>query len=143
MICQLNPGIVLHASSKDPLGVAEGVPVLAVHPSPMFLRMPSARPTLEAGEEGCRESGEGAFTHLSGVVATPAANDRIEMSDQSGLGSRAVGPHDLSQLLAVEFNLVLGGFDECFEAQRCASAATRLVFANRILTDMEAEEIEP
>jgi len=130
MICQLNPGILLDASRKDPLSVAEGLPVLAVHPSPVLLRMPSARPTLEVGEEGCRQRGEGAFTHLSGVVATPAANDRVEMSNQSGSGSRAMGSHDLGQLLAVVFNLVLSGFDECFEAERCASTATRLVFTD-------------
>jgi len=143
MICQLNPGIVLGASRKDPLSVAEGLPVLAVHPSPVLLRMPSTRPTLEAGEEGCRETGEGAFTHLGGVVATPAANDWVEMSDQSGLGSRAVGPHDLSQLLAVAFNLVLSGFDECFEAERCASTMPRLVFTNWVLPHLKSEEVEP
>jgi hypothetical protein len=36
MICQLNPGILLDASRKDPLSVAEGMPVLAVHPSPVL-----------------------------------------------------------------------------------------------------------
>lgn len=109
MICQLSPGIVLRASRKDPLSVAEGMPVLAVHPSPMFLRMSSSRPALQAREENCRAVGEGVFTHLGGVIATSAANDRVEMSDQSGLGSRAMGSHYLSQLLAVAFNLVLSG----------------------------------
>ena len=143
MICQFYPSVRFRASSKDPLSAADGVPILAVHPSPMFLQMPSSRPTLEAGEEVGRALGEGLFTHFSGVIATPAANDWVEMCNQSSLGSRSVGLHNLSQSLVVLLNLVLGGSDECFEAKWNAPAAACMVLTRRILTDVEAEEIEP
>ncbi|MEO0988271.1 MAG: hypothetical protein AAFY20_22435 [Cyanobacteria bacterium J06639_14] len=90
MTREFEPVVVFRASGKDPAGAADSVPVLAVDPSPMFLRMSSSRPTLEASEEVCRAFGEGAFTRLSGVISTPPANDWIEVCNQSRLRSRSV-----------------------------------------------------
>ncbi len=46
MIRQFHPGIVFQASRKDPVSVADSVPVLQVHPSPVFLWVPPSSPTL-------------------------------------------------------------------------------------------------
>ena len=87
---------------------------------------------------------EGPFGRYRRIVVAPPSDDGVEAVDEPLLGGRSLVPDFLMHLMEV---CMLGGFrrlDAGGETQRDAVAGfPGFGLANRVLSDVESQEIEP
>ena len=134
----------------DPIGGFERpltlawVPVFLTDPPRRFVRMTAMCPSAQVRIEPGIHADEGPFGRHRRIVVAPPPDDGVEAVDEPLLGGRSPVPDFLMHLMEV---FMLGGFrrlDARGETQGDALAGfPRFGLANRVLPDVESQEIEP
>lgn len=134
----------------DPIGGFERpltlawVPVFLTDPPRRFVRMTAMCPVPQVRIEPGIHADEGPFGRYRRIVVAPPPDDGVEAVDEPLLGGCSSVPDFLMHLMEV---FMLGGFrrlDAGGETQGDALAGfPRFGLANRVLPDVESQEIEP
>lgn len=138
------------APEFDPIGCFERpltlawVPVFFTDPPRRFVRMTAMCPVPQVCIEPGIHADEGPFGRYRRIVVAPPPDDGVKAVDEPLLGGGASVPDFLMHLMEV---CMLGGFrrlDAGGETQGDTLAGfPRFGLANRVLPDVESQEIEP
>ena len=90
------------------------------------------------------QASEDLLGYDGGVVLRPAPDHWVEPGDQGCLWCGTVVLDDLPECFVVTTDRLFAGFDEGLEAEQGSLfVSSRVCFADGVLSDIEAQEVEP
>ena len=121
--------------------LAVTLPITAIAPLAEFVRVTPFGPLVQLAKDLGIHPIKGALGDTGAVVQRPAANDRIECSDDRGLWCASVLADDRLSLTQVSFTRFFAGLDERLET-RLTPERTGVILAYPMLPDAEAGKVK-